>query len=114
MELSIYDVIKKIIITPKSLLLKKKLGKVTFEVHTSSNKIMIRNAVEKIWNVKVLDVRVINRAGKKKRIARKSFTLSDTKKAIVSLKAGYSIDLPDYVETMGLSSQASVANEGAR
>jgi large subunit ribosomal protein L23 len=108
MELSIYDIIKKIVVTPKSVLLRKKFGKITFEVHKSANKVMVRNAVEKIWNVKVGDVRVINRAGKQKMVARKTFILPSSKKAIITLKPGYSIDLPDQIESMGASQTQAV------
>ena len=106
MELSIYDVIKKIVTTPKSVELRKKLGQITLKVHMYSNKVLIKTAVEKIWNVKVDKVRVITVPGKKKTVARRTFAMPDTKKAIITLKPGYAIDLPDQIETMGLSSMA--------
>ena len=72
MALSIYDIVKKRIITEKSSGIFKKTGKLTFEVHKSANKIMIRQAVEKIWDVKVENVRVITCPGKTKVFARRS------------------------------------------
>ncbi|MBU4270045.1 50S ribosomal protein L23 [Candidatus Dependentiae bacterium] len=107
MELSNYDIIKKRIVTPKSTDLFKKEGKITFEVHKNSNKIMIRTAVEKIWDVKVDNVRVISVPGKTKSFGRRPFVSSDRKKAIVTLKKGYKIDLPGNVETMGMSSKSA-------
>ena len=101
MELSNYDIIKKRIMTPKSLDLYKKTGKITFEVHKETNKIMIKQAVEKIWDVKVDNVRVIIVPEKAKSFGRHSFSSSGKKKAIITLKKGYKIELPVHFETMG-------------
>ncbi|MCF7899045.1 50S ribosomal protein L23 [Candidatus Babeliales bacterium] len=105
MKLSAYDIIKKRIITPKTVDLFRKLKQITFQVHKEANKIMIREAVEKIWDVKVDKVRVISCPGKKRVFARMSFQSPDTKKAIVFLKKGYKIDLPGNFETMGVAEQ---------
>ncbi len=114
MELSVYDIIKSIISTPKSLELRKKYGKITFEVNKHSNKVMIRNAVESIWNVKIRDIRVINRVGKNRIVKRKTFKMSDTKKAIITLKPGFKIDLPDQFESVGLSSSGIASQKEVR
>ncbi len=103
MELNIYDVIKRSITTPKSIDLQKRLGQLTFEVNKVANKIMVRNAVEKIWNVKVDKVRIVNLKGKNKEFARKTFKSPGMKKAIVTLKQGNTIDLPSNFESMGVS-----------
>ncbi|MFC1894854.1 50S ribosomal protein L23 [Candidatus Dependentiae bacterium] len=107
MELSVYEIIKKVVITEKSTGLFKKLGKLTFEVNKNSNKIMVKHAVEKIWNVVVDNIRMIKVPGKSKTFARKSFVTSSRKKAIVTLKKGYKIDLPQF-ETMGVSETVGV------
>lgn len=101
MELSIYDIIKRRIITQKSVDLYKKFGKLTFEVHKDANKIMVREAVEKIWDVKVDNVRIMNYEGKNKLFGRRAFKSPDLKKAMVTLKSGYKIELPGSFETMG-------------
>jgi large subunit ribosomal protein L23 len=103
MDLSIYDVIKDISISDKSRALFDKLGKITFEVHKDANKIMIRNAAEKIWNVKIKDIRVMNVKGKQKTFGRRIFQSPGKKKAIVTLKPGYKIDLPGQFESMGVA-----------
>lgn len=103
MDLKIYDIIKDISVTPKSRALFDKLGKITFEVNKHSNKVMIKNAVEKIWDVKVRDVRVISLKGKKKTFGRRAFQSPGKKKAIVTLRAGYKIDLPGQFESMGVA-----------
>lgn len=102
MELSIYDVIKRIVITEKTTDLFKKFGKLTLEVNVNTNKIMIRQAVEKVWDVKVKNVRIVTCPGKTKSFGRREFKSSDKKKAIVTLKEGYKIDLPGHFETMGV------------
>ncbi len=103
MELNIYDVIKRAISTPKSIDLHKKLGQIVFEVDKHANKPLVKSAVEKIWNVKVDKVRIINLKGKNKEFGRRYFTTKGLKKAIVTLKKGYSIELPGQFETMGVS-----------
>lgn len=103
MELNYYDIIKKPVITSRSLELFRKLGKITFEVHKDSNKTLIKNAVEKIWTVKVADVCIVNLPGKTKTFARKIFVTPGRKKAIVTLKKGYKIEIPGMLETMGAS-----------
>ena len=107
MELSNYDIIKKIIMTEKSNHLFKTLGKLTFEVHKDANKVMIREAVQGIWDVKVENVRVSTCPGKTKVFGRKPFKTSDRKKAVITLKKGYKIELPGHFETMGVSGTAA-------
>jgi len=65
----------------------------TFLVATDSNKIQIRAAVEKQFNVNVLKVRTMNYEGKLKRMGRFQGRRSSYKKAIVTLKEGDSIPI---------------------
>ena len=58
-------------------------GKYVFKVNKKATKIDIKNAVEKLFNVKVLDVNTINVKGKTKRVGRYEGKTSDWKKAIV-------------------------------
>jgi large subunit ribosomal protein L23 len=67
----------------------------TFEVHPDASKPEIHDAVEAIFNVKVTKVNTLNRKGKRKR-NRRNFTFGkrpDTKRAIVTLAEGQSIEL---------------------
>ena len=93
MKLSAYDIIKKRIMTPKSVELFKKLRQTTFQVNKFANKIMIRQAVENIWDVKVDKVRTANRHGKSRRRGKNTGMTSAWKKAVVYLKSDYHIDL---------------------
>lgn len=90
------------------------LGKVTFEVNMYANKLMVRHAIEKIWNVKVENIRILIRKGKNKTFARRPFATSDKKRAIVTLKKGYKIDLPSMFETMGVDGQGAAQQAEAK
>jgi large subunit ribosomal protein L23 len=87
--MDIYSVIIRPIITEKATNLNSKLKQVTFEVALNANKKMIKEAVEKIFNVKVEKVRTIVCRGKKRlKFGRLPFTTKKFKKAIVTLKSG--------------------------
>lgn len=66
-------------------------GKVSFKVAPKANKISVRNAVEKVYNVKVADVNIINVKGKVRNFGGRTGKTSNWKKAIVTLKPGQSI-----------------------
>ena len=60
-------------------------GKYTFEVNPKATKIDIKNAVEKLFEVKVLNVNTVTVKGKEKRVGRNVGKTSDWKKAIVTI-----------------------------
>lgn len=66
-------------------------GKVSFKVASSANKISVRNAVEKVYNVKVQDVNIVNVKGKVRQFGGRYGKTQNWKKAIVTLKPGQSI-----------------------
>jgi large subunit ribosomal protein L23 len=68
-------------------------NKYTFLVAPSANKTQIQIAVEKVFGVHVIQVNTINRAGKKRRTRYGFGKRADTKRAIVTLRDGESIDL---------------------
>jgi len=76
------------VITEKSTLLKETLRTLAFKVLRDANKIEIKDAVEKIFNVKVESVRTANFHGKKRRQGKYAGRRSDWKKAYVTLKQG--------------------------
>lgn len=88
-------VIKKALITEKTLREYKEGRKVTFEVNLNANKITIKKAVEELFSVKVLECKIVNRLGKFKlnRLTRKMGRTQDRKIAILTLKEGTKIDL---------------------
>lgn len=87
------DVIKAPIITEKSANLQQNNNCITFSVDIKANKVQIKQAVEKIFNVKVESVNTINVRPKKKRVGRYVGKTNRVKKAIVKLKEGSSIEL---------------------
>ena len=86
------DVIKAPIMTEKSSILAQN-NVVTFSVDVRANKTQIKQAVEKIFNVKVESVNTVNVRPKKKRVGRYVGKTNKVKKAIVKLCEGSSIEL---------------------
>ena len=87
------DIIKAPIITEKSADLAQNKNTITFSVATDANKVQIKQAVEKIFNVKVESVNTVNVKTKKKRVGRYTGKTNKVKKAIVKLREGSSIEL---------------------
>ena len=81
------------LMTEKSMRQKDELNTVTFQVAAGANKVEIRQAVEKVFNVKVSSVRTQSREGKWKRMGRFEGRRPDWKKAVVSLAPGHKIEL---------------------
>jgi large subunit ribosomal protein L23 len=95
--MEINKVIKRILITEKSTAAREASNKYFFEVDPRANKVEITSAVEKLFKVKVVDVRVMHVLGKKKRMGRTIGQKSSWKKAIVTLAAGSSIEFAEGV-----------------
>jgi len=92
MKIKAYDVILSPVITEKSTLVSE-ANQVIFKVAPKANKTDIKAAVEALFNVKVKAVNTLNRAGKRKVFKGIRAVQSDTKRAIVTLEDGYSIDV---------------------
>jgi len=88
----LYEIIRKPLITEKANLLKDAAQVVAFEVARSANKIEIKQAVEKAFNVKVKAVNTIQQRGKTKRLGLNMGQRSNWKKAYVTLQEGHNID----------------------
>jgi len=88
-------VLKSIILTEKSNLQSAELGQYSFEVFKSATKPAIKSAIEKIFDVNVKRVNVLNKKGKPTRNRKTGATgkKSDSKKAIVTLKRGDTIEI---------------------
>lgn len=89
-------IIKKPVITEKMTAISEKLNRYAFIVDKRANKIQIKEAVEKLYGVKVTAVNTMNYEGKSKSRYTKSGVItgkvSDSKKAIVTLAEGETID----------------------
>jgi large subunit ribosomal protein L23 len=93
---TIYDILRKPIITEKSSYQSSELNQYVFEVHRKATKAQIKEAVETLFEVTVLRVNVINVPAKRSRRARSRRVLvrrPGFKKAIITLAAGDSIDV---------------------
>jgi len=85
-------IIRRPLVTEKSTRQKEEARQYAFEVRRDANKIEIQSAVERLFKVKVLQVRTSNVLGKVKRLGRRYGKRPDWKKAIVTLREGDRID----------------------
>jgi large subunit ribosomal protein L23 len=87
-----HDIIKAPLISEKGTLLSESANQVLFKVSPDANKIEVKQAVEAIFKVKVVEVRMARYLGKMRRVGRNLGRRSDWKKAYVTLKEGDKID----------------------
>ncbi len=92
MDLNVFEIIKGPVISEKATKLNKS-NKLSLIVHPQANKIQIKEAIQQVFNVKVEKVNTLNRIGKTRRVRRRIVQGSTTKRVIVTLKEGYSVDL---------------------
>ena len=90
--MKLYEIIRRPVISEKSTALAEVAGKYVFEVDSKANKHEIRDAVQKLFNVDVREVRTMVMHGKMKRVGRFETKRANWKKAIVTLKEGQKID----------------------
>ncbi len=90
-------IIRRALITEKGTVLRDTANQYTFEVAPRANKIEIKQAVQKIFNVKVLAVRTMRVPGKVKRMGRYAGRRPDWKRAVVTLAPEQKIALFDEV-----------------
>jgi len=88
-----HNIIIRPLVTEQGMHLAATKGAYSFEVNKRANKTQVKNAVERIYNVKVDKVRTANRQGKYIRRGRHIGQKSAWKKAIVYLNSDYHIDL---------------------
>ena len=88
----IFEILRSPVVTEKSTLISQ-FNNYVFKVSPNSTKVDIKNAVEKIFNVKVISVNTSISKGKVKRFKGKLGKRPDSKKAFVKLADGNSIDL---------------------
>ncbi len=94
--MTIHDIIKRPLVTEKGVAKKEAEHTLCFEVAPRANKVQVKAAVERLFKVKVEDVRTCTFEGKMRRRGRFSGYRSDWKKAYVRLKPGEK--LPDWAE----------------
>lgn len=89
----LYGVILGPVITEKSSALKAEANKVTLRVRRDANKVQIKRAVEKAFEVQVTDVHTLVNRGKPKRVGRSIGRRQNWKKAVVTLAEGTDLDV---------------------
>lgn len=94
--MTIYEVIKRPLVTEKGVEKKDSERTLCFEVASEANKVLVKAAVEQLFKVKVAEVRTSNTAGKMRRRGRFTGYRSNWKKAYVKLKTGEK--MPEYAE----------------
>jgi large subunit ribosomal protein L23 len=92
-----YSIIRTPLLTEKCHDLKEKHNQVAFRVDTGANKVQIKEAVEKIFKVKVKSVNIMNVQGKRKRLGRNMGKRPDWKKAVVTLQPGETLEIIEGV-----------------
>jgi large subunit ribosomal protein L23 len=91
-----HEIIRRPLVTEKCVAKKDNERTICFEVAPQANKVQVKAAVEKLFKVKVDQVRTSNVLGKERRRGRFSGFRTDWKKAYVKLKAGEKA--PDWAE----------------
>ena len=94
--MNLHQVIIRPLVTEKGVTAKDENRTLCFEVHGDANKTQVKSAVEKLFKVKVAEVRTATFEGKLRRRGRFAGYRSDWKKAYVKLKAGEKV--PDFAE----------------
>lgn len=82
--------------TEKSVTAADKFRRITLKVSRCANKLEIKKACEKLFNVAVEKVSIVNVTGKVKRFKQKEGRKSSWKKAIISLKEGHDINWAEF------------------
>jgi len=108
MRINIYNIIKGLVMSDKASRLMQNKNQFLLRVHPQANKPQIKEALEKIFNTKVSDIRTLVKKGKLKRSFRtKVYRKSLKKYAFVSLKEGYSFDLAQQAGLQGVPERLS-------
>ena len=94
--MTVYEVLRRPLVTEKGVTKKEDERTLCFEVAAEANKTQVKAAVEKLFKVKVAEVRTANVEGKMRRRGRFTGYRPDWKKAYVKLKAGQKV--PEFAE----------------
>jgi large subunit ribosomal protein L23 len=94
--MTIYDVLRRPLVTEKGVTKKDNERTLCFEVAVDANKTQVKSAVEKLFKVKVAEVRTATLEGKLRRRGRFTGYRADWKKAYVKLKKGEKV--PEFAE----------------
>jgi large subunit ribosomal protein L23 len=88
----LFEVIRRPLVTEKNTALQTQ-GKYAFEVDKDSNKVQVKEAVEKAFKVNVVAVNMMTVRGREKRVGKNKVVAASWKKAVVTLKVGDKIQI---------------------
>ena len=88
-----YEIIRRPLLTEKNMGRVETRNTYTFEVASDANKVEVRTAIEKLFDVKVKSVKTMNVRGKPKRRGLDFYMQGAMKKAVIVLQEGHKIDL---------------------
>ncbi|MDF1700876.1 MAG: 50S ribosomal protein L23 [Planctomycetota bacterium] len=86
------EVVIRPLITEKTLRIAERENSYTFQVLRTANKVQVRDAIERLFDVSVVGVRTQNMIGKFRRVGRSSGATPNWKKAVVKVKEGDTIE----------------------
>ena len=97
---TIYDVLRRPLVTEKSNYQSNKLRQYSFEVTSEATRTLVKDAVETLFDVTVLRVNIINTAGKRSRRRNRRLMIREAgyKKAIVTLAEGSTLEFLEGVK----------------
>jgi len=97
---TIYEIIRRPLVTEKSNYQTGKLHQYSFEVRTDATRTMVKEAIEELFDVTVTRVNILNTAGKRSRRRNRRLLIRDAgfKKAIVTLAEGSTLDYLEGVK----------------
>lgn len=102
-NLTIYDVLQGPVLTDKARILSQDKHTLVIRVHPQANKPQIKQAIERLFNVKVQNVRTVIRKGKQKLNRKNRATIVGAKRkhAYINLASGYSLDFAGQAAQQG-------------
>lgn len=112
MDLTVYDVIIGPVVTEKAYRLNQILKQLVIKVHPDANKPLIKEALKKVFNIEADAVRIVVSKGKFRRVGRHVVKGKLKKKAIITLKAGSSVDVAGLANNPVMNQQSSEVNAG--
>ena len=105
MAINIYDVIEGAVLSEKAQKLNSDLNKLVLNIHKQANKPMVKEALQKLFNVKVKQIRTFIRKGKLRKVKRNSVVGKDQKRAVITLADGYSLNMFNGQESVNVQSK---------
>ncbi len=96
--IDLYKILLKPISTEKTNKMADRYNRISFKVATWANKMQIKQAVEKLFNVNVKQISTVNIYGKSRTFKQRRGKKSDWKKAIVRLQSGQDINITEFIK----------------